>query len=75
MGDTYALSLLGLFLCQLGLPLAAPLIAALLLLPEALLLLQRQRDPEGALLLLEPRAVQRVPALEGGFLCIQTGRS
>ena len=64
MEDTYTLSLLGLFFCQLCLPLAASLIAALLLLPEALLLLQSQCDPQGPLLLLlEPCAVQRVPAL------------
>lgn len=57
--DNYAFSVSSVLLRQLGLPQAATLIPVLLLLPEALLLLQGQRDPQGPrLLILDPGTVQ-----------------
>lgn len=57
--DNYAFSVSSMLLRQLGLPQAATLIPVLLLLPEALLLLQGQRDPQGPrLLILDPGTVQ-----------------
>lgn len=71
--ERYTFSVSSLFFRQFGLPLAATLLSALLLLPEALLLLQGQRDPQGPrLLLLDPGAVQRVSALQRGLFCRET---
>lgn len=71
--DRYTFSVSSLFFRQFGLSLAATLLSALLLLPEALLLLQGQRDPQGPrLLLLDPGAVQRVSALQRGLFCRET---
>lgn len=54
----YTVSLSRLFFSQLGFSLAAALLPVLLLLPEALLLLQSQCDPQGpSLLLLDLGAV------------------
>lgn len=67
---TYAVPVSGLLLGRFVLPVAPPVLPVLLLLPEALLLLQSQRDPQGpGLLLLRLGAVQRVPALQRGFIC------
>lgn len=53
---TYTVS--ALFLSQFGLSVAAAVVSVLLLVSEALLLLQSQCDPQGPLLLLDLRTVQ-----------------
>ena len=72
---TYTVSLSSLFHSQFGLSLAPMLLSVLLLLPEALLLLQSQSDPQGSgLLLLHPGTVQGVSALQGRFFYTGTHR-